>query len=98
MQFDRFMYSCLPVAFLLAWSFLSCLVLSFLPGPFLFAWSFGCNSNDGGLYKASAGPGPQAPGPGPGPGPGPVNHDETASVPNGLGPQPISRTQEKINA
>ena len=29
---------------------------------------------------------------------GVLGHDETASVPNGLGPQPISRTQEKINA
>ena len=75
-----------------------CLLLSFLPAAFFFAWSFGCNSNDGGLYEASAGPGPQAPGPGPGPGPGLVNHDETTSVPNGLRPQPISCTQEKINA
>ena len=68
-----------------------------MPAAVFFAWSFGCISNDGGLYKASAGPGPQAPGPGPGAGPGLVKQGQTTNTPNGLGPQPISRTQEKKN-
>ena len=83
--------------FLFAWYFLSCLVV-----PFCLVVSFGLVApvypSSGGLYEASAGPGPQAPGPGPGPGPGLVKKGQTVSIPNGLGPLPISRTQEKLNA